>query len=353
MSGARRYGPGMSAGPESQPPPTLSVVIPVYNEPTWIGTVVDDVVEALRRSPFVPAEVVIVDDGSGEETREALSRLRPPVPLRIVTQPNQGRFAARKNGVAAAQGDLVLLIDSRVSIRPDALAFVAERLRPGGPLPIWNAHVDVDIAGNPFARFWNVLTEIAFSQYFSNPRTTTYGLEEFDRFPKGTTCFLAPRALLTEAIASFDSAFLDTRDANDDTIMIRFMAERQRINISPGFSCLYRSRDSLMPFLRHARHRGGVFVDGYGRPGTRFFPVIAAFFPLSLVATVAAVRRPRLALAGILGVPVIALGIGARWRRSAADVVTLALLGPAWVMAFATGMWRGLWLAARGRVSRL
>jgi glycosyltransferase involved in cell wall biosynthesis len=338
----------MSAVPEPEPP-SLSVVIPLYNEPAWISTVVDDLVVALRNSPFTDAEILIVDDGSDEQTRGALARLDPPTSLRIITQTNQGRFAARKHGIAKARGDLVLLIDSRVSIRPDALRFVADRLDPNGPLPIWNAHVDVEVAGNPYARFWNVLTEIAFAEYFANPRTATYGPEEFDRFPKGTTCLLAPRALLEVAVDSFDSAFADTRDANDDTIVIRFMAERQRINISPGFSCLYRSRDALVPFLKHARHRGSVFVDGYGRPGTRFFAVIAAFFPLSAVGAIVALRRPRLALLGALSAPVGAVAIGARWRRSPAEVTTLALLGPAWALAFAAGMWRGLWLALRAR----
>jgi glycosyltransferase involved in cell wall biosynthesis len=326
----------------------------VYNEPRWISVAVDDVAAALERAPFGDHEIIIVDDGSAEETRAALERLDTPGRLRIVRQDNQGRFAARRRGVEEASGDLVLLIDSRVSIHPDALRFVAERMHAGEPLPVWNAHVVVDVAGNPFARFWNVLTEIAFHEYFGNPRTTSFGAEEFDRFPKGTTCFLAPRALLEEAIEAFAAAsvYEDTRDANDDTIIIRHIAERQRINISPDFSCLYRSRDAIGPFLRHARHRGGVFVDGYGRPGTRFFPVIAAFFPLSSGAVVAVLRRPRLALVALATAPLAALGISARWRRPAADAGVLALLGPAWLVAFASGMWRGLWLAVRPRRHR-
>ena len=53
--------------------PSLSVVIPVYNERRWIGTVVEDVVTAVRAAPFPDPEIVIVDDGSDEETRRALA----------------------------------------------------------------------------------------------------------------------------------------------------------------------------------------------------------------------------------------------------------------------------------------
>jgi glycosyltransferase involved in cell wall biosynthesis len=341
----------MPAAPMA-PMPSLSIVLPLYNEPLWISVVIDDLVTAIEAAPFTEPEIIVVDDGSDADTRAAAAALSTPFPLRVIRQENQGRFAARKRGVCEAKGDLVLLIDSRVSIRPDALMFVADRLPAGAPLPIWNAHVDVELSGNPFARFWNVLTEVAFAEYFGNPRTTSYGLEEFDRFPKGTTCFLAPRVLLREAIDAFSSAFEHTRDANDDTIIIRALAERQRINISPGFSCLYRSRDALEPFLRHARHRGGVFVDGYGRPGTRFFPVIAAFFPASLLSVVVAIRRPRLGLLGLIGAPLGALVIGVRFKRSAADVATLVALGPMWAVAFASGMWRGLGLAVRNAMRR-
>lgn len=331
---------------------TLSVVIPVYNEPRWIGTSVADVCAAIANAPFRDPEVVIVDDGSGPETVAALEALDPPVPLRVIRQENAGRFAARRTGVEAATGDLVLLIDSRVSIRPDALAFVAGRLPDDGTPPIWNAHVDIDLDGNPYARFWNVLTEAAFAEYFANPRTTSYGLEDFDRFPKGTTCFLAPREDLLWAMGRFSSHYADARDANDDTILIRSLAERARINISPGFSCLYRARDSGGKFLRHTHHRGIVFVDGHLRRGARFAPAIIAFLPASLAAAVLAVRHPRAGAAAVAAAPLAAGAVGVALHRPRADVAALAALGPVWAAAYGTGVWRGVLKALRARVCR-
>ena len=64
---------------------------------------------------------------------------------------------------------------------------------------------------SPFARFWNVLTYSAFADYLDDPRTTSFTLAEYDRYPKGTGHFLAPRAWLREAIAGFDSHYADSR----------------------------------------------------------------------------------------------------------------------------------------------
>jgi glycosyltransferase involved in cell wall biosynthesis len=333
-------------------PPSLSVVIPVYNEPSWIGPIVDDLVTAVSRSPFEQVELIVIDDGSDEPTQAALRSLEAPFPVRVLRQANSGRFAARRAGMEAATGELVLLLDARVSIDPDALAFVVSEFDRTGQRPIWNAHVEMDLRGNPFGRFWRVIEFMAFRDYMGNPRTTSYGPEEFDRYPKGTTCFLAPREMMLEAVAGFRSYYQDVRDANDDTPIIRALAEQQPINISPGFSCLYRPRESLGPFVRHAFHRGGVFVDGYGRPGTRFFAVIAAFYPLSLLTVVLAVRRPRQALAVAAAAPLAAAGLGVALARPREDSIALATVGPLWLGAFAAGMWRGLWLALRASRKR-
>jgi hypothetical protein len=331
--------------------PTLSLVIPLFNEPDWIPVTVADAVRAVERSSFSDPELVIVDDGSDEATQAVLAQLRAPFPLRVIRQENKGRFQARRTGIEAARGELVLLLDARVSLHPDGLCFIYERLDGSGRLPIWNAHCDIDLRGNPYARFWNVLTEVAYRDYCANPRTISYGIEEFDRYPKGTGCFLAPRQALLEAIASFRSNYSDTRDANDDTSVIRTLAEAQPINISPGFSCLYRSREAFLPFLRHAFHRGVHFVDGWSKPGGRFFGVIVAFYPLSALAVALGVRRPRLMLAGALAVPLASAGAGAALRRSRSDCAALALLTPPWLGVYAAGMWRGLLLLVRARLS--
>ena len=333
--------------------PSLSIVIPVYNEPRWIEQSVCDAVAAVRRSPFArDAELVIVDDGSDQATKSVLARLSAGVETRVITQDNQGRFAARQTGIEAAKGDLVLLLDSRVSIRPDSLRFLAPRLANGSAQDVWNAHVDIDVRANPFARFWRTIAHAAWPDYLNNPRTMSYGLEDYDRYPKGTTCFMAPRSLLLEALGEFRSLYEDSRYANDDTVLIRSIAEKRRINISPGFACLYRSRDSTARFLRHSFHRGIVFVDGFGRPGTRFFPFLLAFFPVSAALLVLALVRPRQALRLALAAPMMAALGATAIKRPPRDVLAFSILSGPFSVAYGAGIWRGGLLALKRRLSR-
>ena len=336
-------------------PPALSVVIPVYNEADWISVAVRDVEEAVCRSPFAArAEIVLIDDGSGSDTRRALDALDAALPLRVLRhEQNAGRLAARRTGLEAARGELVLFLDSRVSVGPDALSYVASYLDPEEALPTWNGHIEIELAGNPYARFWNVLTERAFWAYFGDPRLTRFELEDFDRFPKGTTLFLGPRQRIIDAIDGLRSHYDDGRDANDDTNFIRALAADDAIRIGPGFSAVYRSRDSAGGFVRHAHHRGIVFVDGFLRPGTRYFPILILFPPASLVGAWLAVRRPRSAALAGAALPAAAAAVAAAWRRPRQDVAAVATLSPVWAVAFGSGVWRGYLRAGASRARRL
>lgn len=331
------------------PMPSLSVVIPVFNQPRWIGHTIEDATVAIERSGFDRAEIVVVV--ADEPTREVLRQLRPRLPLRVLDEERPGRFAARQQGIEAATGDLVLLLDSRISIAPHSLRFVSDRIAEEHDLPIWAAHFEFEVE-NPYGRFWSVIIPLVWWHYYSKPRTTSFGLDEYDRFSTPTTCFLAPRSMLLEAKAEFTSYYADVRDASDDTGLIRLLAARQQINVSPHFACNYAAHDGYRAFMHNVFHRGKTFLDSYGRPGTRFFPLVLAYFPISLSALVLALRRPRLALKAALASPVPFAATAVAMRRSRLDTITVAWIGPNWFLAMCAGLWYGLWLALRARLGR-
>jgi glycosyltransferase involved in cell wall biosynthesis len=323
--------------------PTLTVVIPVYNQAAQIGATLAALDRALGASSF-EADVLVVDDGSTDGTAEAVEAAGGATVLR---QENRGRFEARRAGLDAARGDYCLLLDSRVRLEPGGLAFVEEHLASGRE--IWNGHVDIDRDDGPYAVFWDVLTRRAFRTYFAEPRTTSFGLAEFERFPKGTTCLLAPRAMLVEAFDRFRSGYGDLRNANDDAPVLRSLAAEQPINISPGFRCTYSSRTALRPFLRHAFHRGTVFVDGHGRPESAWFPIVLGLYAASAGCALLACRSPRVvvAAAAAAGAGGAALSLAERRPR---DAATMAWVTPLYAAAHVAGMWRGLALLMRARL---
>jgi glycosyltransferase involved in cell wall biosynthesis len=326
---------------------SLSVVMPVFNESRHLPGTIDALVAALEDSGF-EAELVLVDDGSSDGSGEVgRAAAEGRIPLRVLRQRNSGRFEARRRGLDSASGDYVLLLDARVRLAADALRFVRGRL--DGHERAWNGHVRIE-GENVFGIFWGLLAELAWRDYFDDPRTTSFGVGEFDRFPKGTTCFLAPRELLASAFARFDTRYADVRLANDDTPILRSLAAQQRIAISPRFACVYAPRSSLVGFLRHAFHRGIVFVDGHGTRESRFFPAVVAFFPVSAWLTVAAMRRPALVPLALATCGLAAGAYGFHARRSRREIGTLLAVTPVYALGHGLGMWRGLGELVRSRL---
>jgi glycosyltransferase involved in cell wall biosynthesis len=319
--------------------------MPAYNEAPHLPATMEALVVAVERSGL-SAEVLLVDDGSTDDSAEVATRAGGTrLPVRVLRQANEGRFAARRRGVSAAAAEFVLLLDGRVRIEPEALRFVGERLAAGERL--WTGHVHVE-SDSAFGAFWSLLAELAWREYFDDPRTTSFGIESFDRYPKGTTCFIGPRALLLEAFDAFHSGYANLRHANDDTPVLRYLAARESIHVSPRFACRYTPRESLRTFFWHSIHRGTVFLDGHGRRDSRFFPVVVAFYPVSAALVVTSLRRPSVlpAAAAACGLAAAALGIKA--RRSRREVRALAIVTPLYATGHALGMWRGLWLRTTG-----
>jgi glycosyltransferase involved in cell wall biosynthesis len=321
--------------------------MPVFNEAQHLPETIAALLAALDNSDF-DAEIVLVDDGSTDGSGAvALAAARGDrVDLRVLTQPNRGRFEARRVGLEAAEGEWVLLLDGRVVIDRGSLAYVRERFERAR---IWTAHVDVHGNGDLLAAFWALIAELAWSDYFDDPRDSSFGAEDFDRFPKGTTCLFAPKQLVLDAIGSFQSRYADLRSANDDTPVLRWIAEREPIHVSPGFRCVYRPRTTLKSFVRHSVRRGVVFVDGHGRRESRFFPAVVAFYPATAALALATFRRPVVAPAALLAASAAASAYGLLRRRSAKEVASLAAVTPIYGLAHGLGMWRGLFTIVRER----
>jgi len=93
--------------------PCLSVVVPCYNEH---GTVIDLVNQVLA-SPYV-AEVVLVDDGSTDGTRELIGTIDDTRVLVILHDRNQGKGAALRTGFAAVTSDYVIVQDADLEYDP-------------------------------------------------------------------------------------------------------------------------------------------------------------------------------------------------------------------------------------------
>jgi len=104
----------------------VSVIIPTWNRAAALAKAIDSVVSQTHRN----WEVVVVDDGSTDDTRSMVSKLSETDPrIRYIYQANAGVSAARNCGIALAKGDFVAFLDSDDSWEPWKLELQVACLR--------------------------------------------------------------------------------------------------------------------------------------------------------------------------------------------------------------------------------
>ncbi len=127
--------------------PSLTIVLPAYNESERIGPGLDELFGYLdrmgpargggrRASELGTWDVVVVDDGSSDDTAakvEARPDAKPspdgePARLRVLRRPHEGKGAAVRAGVLDAMGDLVVFTDADMATPPDQLPFLTAAL---------------------------------------------------------------------------------------------------------------------------------------------------------------------------------------------------------------------------------
>lgn len=97
----------------------ISIIVPVYNSAKYL----DECIQSLLNQDYPNIEIVLVDDGSTDESLEICLSYQEHSPKCVVLQQkNLGAAVARRNGVFAANGDWVVFVDSDDTVEPNLIS---------------------------------------------------------------------------------------------------------------------------------------------------------------------------------------------------------------------------------------
>lgn len=277
----------------------LSVVIPVLNG----ARTLPECLEALRVALPEAAEIVVVDDGSTDETAAVASRH-----ARVISHGvNRGTSAARNTGWRATSGDRVLFLDCDVVVRPDAVRRLLDALDAHPDALGANAALSLDRLGDPISDFANV------SIHYQQLR---HGRRVASAFT--SLCVLKREAL--ERMGGWDERW-HGRYADD--VVTRYLLPPGSLVAVPEAQARHEKRMPLRGLLRHRFWIGWFFVKSAlahrqqlaERPK---LAVLALRYPINTA--LAAATLPALAAPEALGVVTLGwvannLAFGAFVRR--------------------------------------
>jgi glycosyltransferase involved in cell wall biosynthesis len=101
--------------------PLVSVAIPCFNQARFLN----DAIASVRRQRYTPVEVVVIDDGSTDES----AQIAAAAGVRLARQGNAGLSAARNAGLEMARGEFIVFLDADDELLPDAVGSGVELLQ--------------------------------------------------------------------------------------------------------------------------------------------------------------------------------------------------------------------------------
>lgn len=260
--------------------PTVSVVIPAYNESKYISDTLKSVL-ALDY-PKDRLEVIVVDDGSTDDTYD-VARSFESDGVKVFTKKNGGKGAALNFGIAKATGELIATMDADSYLSPDALLEM---------LPLFEgdervAAVTPSVKIRPSGSILKEVQRVEYLMILFSRKLLSY----IDSVPVTPGPFSIFRASVLREIGGFDPDNL----VEDQEIALRLQANHYKIRSSMTADVYTEPPDNFRDYLRQRVRwqRGGLrnywkyrflIKPEYGDFGMFFVPMnyltIIAFFLL-------------------------------------------------------------------------
>jgi glycosyltransferase involved in cell wall biosynthesis len=166
--------------------PTYSIVVPAYNESARLGASLEKILSYIAQQGWA-AEVIVVNDGSADDTAEIVRRLaQKNSVLRLVENPgNRGKGYSVRNGMLRARGQVVVFSDADLSSPIEELPKLLKALDGGADIAIGSRWLQAELQTQRqplhrqlFGRVFNLLLRITLGLHFKD---TQCGFKAFQQ----------------------------------------------------------------------------------------------------------------------------------------------------------------------------
>ncbi len=164
----------------------ISVIIPCYNHGRYLARAI----ESINSQSVKDTEIIVVDDGSTDNTKEETTRYPEII---YIYQSNQGLSAARNTGIRASKGDYLVFLDADDWLAPDALKINLGYISGKPEIAfVSGAHIKINASGEVLEDVRNVVESDHYrhlleGNYIGMHATVMYARWIFDHFTYDTS----------------------------------------------------------------------------------------------------------------------------------------------------------------------
>ena len=225
----------------------VSVVVPAFNAAATLGECLGALIgQSLARGDY---EIIVVDDGSSDATREIAAASG----VVVIGQPNQGPASARNRGIAAASAPWVAFTDADCVPSRRWLAELLAAVEGDPEQPIGAAGRTIGHGSNSAAaHFADLSGALDAEPHLAHPR-----------FPFAPSCNLLYRRDLLQRVGGFDVRFSSYEACDLHTRLVRLDAGPMRR--SPRAVVLHRHRSDWSAYFRQQRSYGRGYAQFVGK----------------------------------------------------------------------------------------
>jgi glycosyltransferase involved in cell wall biosynthesis len=208
--------------------PLVSILIPAYNKGPWIG----ETLESALAQTWKNTEIIVVDDGSRDNTLEIVKRFESRT-VKVVAQQNQGACAARNNAYSLAQGSYIQWLDADDVLDPKKIEAQMKGAADGMSSP--------SLRTGPCGSFYFATQR---AQFRPNALWQTLLPADWMRVKFGENAWLNPSAWLvsrnlTERAGPWDPR-LSPSGADDGEYICRLVKNAEIVTFCSDARCYYR-----------------------------------------------------------------------------------------------------------------